>query len=127
MPFVSAKLCATPSVALTARAVLALTDLTEKVLGKERDRTTVVIEYVPEAQWGRAGAIPTRGFFVEVKITSGTNSRDDKARYVREVNRALQSLLDGIAGYVSVCELAADSWGHDGVLQELRYAKSLGT
>src|SRR5688572_29190126 len=120
MPFVSARLCATPSASLTARTVLALTDLTEKVLGKERERTTVVVEYVPESQWGRGGAIPARGFYVEVKITSSTNSRDDKARYVREVNRALQSLLGGIAGYVAVDEITPDSWGYGGETQELR-------
>src|SRR5947209_2297669 len=123
MPFVSANLCAKPSPGLTSRVVLALTELTEKVLGKERERTTVAVQYLPEQQWARGGAIPTRGFFVEIKITSGTNSRTDKARYVREVNGALQALLGGAAGYVSVCELAADSWGHDGVTQEVRYTR----
>jgi len=123
MPFVSATLCAQPSSSLTARAVLALTDLTEKVLGKERSRTTVVVHYVPEAQWGRGGAIPARGFYVEVKVTTSSNSRDDKARYVREVNRALQSLLGGSSGYVVVQELAPDAWGYGGETQELRYAR----
>ncbi|HXI36372.1 MAG TPA: tautomerase family protein, partial [Burkholderiales bacterium] len=75
----SATLCAQPSSSLTARAVLALTDLTEKVLGKERSRTTVAIHYVPEQQWARGGAMPARGFYVEVKVTTSTNSRDDKA------------------------------------------------
>src|SRR4051812_29231605 len=101
MPFVNATLCAKPSPGLTERVVLLLTDLTAKVLGKERERTTVAVQYVPEEQWGRGGAIPARGFYVEVKITSGTNSRDDKSRYVREVNHGLQMLLAGSAGYVA--------------------------
>jgi len=55
MPFVSATLCAQPSSSLTARAVLALTDLTEKVLGKERSRTTVAVHYVAPDAWGYDG------------------------------------------------------------------------
>jgi len=125
MPFVSATLCAEPSPGLTARAVLALTDLTVKVLGKERERTTVVVQYVPEAQWALGGVLLARGFYVEVKITSCKNSRDDKARYVREVNRALQALLGGASGYVAVDEIAADSWGYAGETQEVRYARSM--
>jgi len=123
MPFVNATLCAKPSPALTGRVALALTDLTVKVLGKERARTTVVVQYVPEEQWALGGALLSRGFYVEVKITSSTNSRDDKARYVREVNRALQALLGGAAGYVVVDEIAPDSWGHGGETQEARYVR----
>lgn len=122
MPFVSAILCAPPSPSLTARAVMALTDLTEKVLGKERERVTVAVQYLSEGQWNR-GALPARGFYVDVKITASTNSRDDKARYVREVNRALQSLLGGSSGYVVVDEIPADAWGYGGETQELRYAR----
>jgi 4-oxalocrotonate tautomerase len=124
MPFVSATLCAEPSVELTARVVVALTDLTVEVLGKERARTTVVVHYVPEARWALGGALPARGFYVEVKITSNTNSRDEKSRYVREVNQALQALLQGAAGYVAVDEIAPDSWGHGGETQELRYVRA---
>jgi hypothetical protein len=40
---------------------------------------------------------------------------------VREVNRALQSLLGEASGYVAVEELPADSWGHNGETQEIRY------
>jgi 4-oxalocrotonate tautomerase len=122
VPLVSATLCGEPSPELTARAVVALTDLTVDVLGKERARTTVVVQYVPASRWAR-GAVPARGFFVEVRITSGTSAAEDKARYVREVNQALKLLMGGSAGYVAVSEIAADSWGHDGETQEARYLK----
>lgn len=48
----------------------------------------------------------------------------DKARYVREVNRALQSLLGEASGYVAVEELPADSWGYAGETQELHYLRN---
>ena len=125
MPYVSATLQAAPSAELTSRVIAALTDLTVDVLGKERARTTVVVQYVPGGQWARGGsALPGRGYFVEVKVTAGTNLRDEKARYVREVNRALQFLLGEASGYVAVEELPADSWGHAGETQEVRYVRA---
>jgi 4-oxalocrotonate tautomerase len=125
MPYVSATLSVTPSDDLTARTISALTDLTVEVLGKERARTTVVVQYVPRGQWARGGVpLPVRGYFVEVKVTAGTNLREHKARYVREVNRALQSLLGEASGYVAVEELPADSWGYLGETQELHYLKN---
>jgi len=125
VPYVSATLQAAPSAELTARVTAALTDLTVDVLRKERARTTVVVQYVPGGQWARSGSpLPARGYFVEVKVTAGTNLREDKARYVREVNRALQSLLGEASGYVALEELAADSWGYTGETQELHYLRS---
>ena len=125
MPYVSATLQAAASPELTARVIGTLTDLTVELLRKERARTTVVVQYVPGGQWARGGAaLAVRGYFVEVKVTAGTNLREDKARYVREVNRVLQSLLGEASGYVAVEELAADSWGYTGVTQELHYLNS---
>ena len=125
MPFVSATLAVTPSDELTARAIAALTDLTVEILGKERARTTVLVQYVPAGQWARGGVpLRVRGYFVGVKVTAGTNLRHDKARYVREVNRALQSLLGEASGYVAVEELPADSWGYAGETQELHYLRN---
>jgi len=125
MPYVSATLAVTPSDELTARVIAALTDLTVEILGKERPRTTVVVQYVPAGQWARGGVPPpVRGYFVDVKVTAGTNLRHDKARYVRDVSRALQTLLGEASGYVAVEELPADSWGYAGETQELHYLRN---
>jgi 4-oxalocrotonate tautomerase len=125
MPYVNATLAVTPSDELTARAIAVLTDLTVEMLGKERARTTVVVQYVPAGQWARGGVpLPVRGYFIDVKVTAGTNLRHEKARYVREVNRALQTLLGEASGYVAVEELSADSWGYAGETQELHYLRN---
>ena len=50
MPFVNLSLAAKPDDQLTARAIALLTDLTVEILGKERARTTVVVQYVPAGQ-----------------------------------------------------------------------------
>jgi 4-oxalocrotonate tautomerase len=125
MPLVNVSLAAKPDGELTTRAIALLTDLTVEVLGKERARTTVVVQYVPTGQWARGGfPLAGRGYFVDVKVTAGTNLREHKARYVREVNRALQSLLGEASGYVAVEELPADSWGYLGETQELHYLRN---
>src|SRR5947207_2177199 len=113
MPLVIATLRAEESPELTARVVAALTDSTVRLLGKERPRTTVVTQYVAGAHWARGGAPAAGGFYVEAKITFGTNDADDKAAFIGEVNRRLEAML-GSPGYVHVNEIAPDSWGYAG-------------
>jgi 4-oxalocrotonate tautomerase len=122
MPLVTARICAEPGRELTAEVVRALTDPTVGILGKERKRTTVVVDYTPAERWARGGILPARGFYVEVKVTQHSNSRDEKARYVHLVNQALHDLLHGTSGYVIINEIGADAWGYGGVTQEARYA-----
>src|SRR5262245_60092230 len=110
MPLVTTTLAVLPSPEITRRAVQSLTDLTVDVLGKERERTTVVVRYVPPAQWARGGVqsdlAGVRRFVVEATITAGTNIPADKARYIREVQRAFVQILgDDAAGHVIVHEI----------------------
>ena len=123
MPLITARLATSPSDDVTAMAVKLLTDLTVGVLDKEKPRTTVVVEYVPRAQWWRGGS--QGGFFVQAKITAGTNSPAEKALYVSRAGEALEALL-GISGYVEVDEIDAGSWGHGGETQSARYAAFAG-
>lgn len=121
MPLVTATLALQPSRDVTARIVRALTELTVQVLRKEPERTTVVVRYVPAEQWVRGGVAGERRFVVEAKVTTATNSPDEKARYIREVQLSFEAILgDGTAGYVIVDEIGADSWGHGGETQAAR-------
>jgi 4-oxalocrotonate tautomerase len=121
MPLVTATLALQPSPEVTARTVRALTELTVEVLRKELERTTVMVRYVPPEQWARGSVTGSRRFVVEAKITTGTNSADEKAAYIREVQSAFECILGkGTAGYVIVDEITADSWGHAGETQAAR-------
>lgn len=129
MPLVTATLALPPTPEVTRRSVEALTALTVEALGKEFDRTTVVVHYVPPGDWARGGVACERSgvhrFVVEATITAGTNTRDEKARYVREVQSAFEAILgNGAAGYVVVREIGADAWGHGGETQEARYQRT---
>src|SRR5262249_59381190 len=103
MPLVNASLSARPDDELTARAFALLTDLTVEILGKERGRTTVVVQYVPAGQWARGGfPLAVRGYFVDVKVTAGPQPRHEEAGYGRGVKRALPALAGRASGCVAL-------------------------
>ncbi len=123
MPLLTATLRAKPSVGLTRRVAGTLADATAGILGKERERTSVVVNYVPAAQWSRGG-VPVEGAFcVEARVTAGTNDGEQKSAFVRKVNDQLEALLRG-PGYVIVSEIPAESWGYAGETQAARYSKA---
>jgi 4-oxalocrotonate tautomerase len=124
MPILSVKLCASPSTELSAAVASALTTITADVLKKKAPLTAVVIDYVPPAQWFVDGVcVQTASFSVDIKVTEGTNTKDEKALFVAQVFAAMQALLGATAAvnYVVIHELRADAWGYNGQTQERRY------
>ncbi len=109
-------------------AVLAqsLTTLTEVVLKKRRAVTAVVIQDLPAARW-HVGAQPVNEptAFLEITITQGTNTPEQKAEFVTQAYALLSELLHAgrplnLASYVIVREVPAGDWGFDGVTQAAR-------
>jgi 4-oxalocrotonate tautomerase len=129
MPYLNLKLSGSPSPATTRQLAIALTDLTARILGKKRLLTSVAIERIPAAEW-MVGGIPvaekgSTTFFLEVKVTEGTNTKDEKAAYIEGVFQAVASALGSIdpASYAVIHEVRADAWGYEGVTQENRYIR----
>ena len=123
MPVLSVKIAPLQNPDRYQRLAQALTELTARVLGKRPEVTTVVISDWPAAQWfvaGRDVQRPTA--LLEISITQGTNSPQDKAAFVREAHAELRRQL-GAGGdiepatYVIVRELAAGDWGYGGHTQ----------
>jgi 4-oxalocrotonate tautomerase len=104
----------------------ALTDLTARVLRKRPEVTAVVIEDVPGARWcigGQPVHQPTA--WLQIDITAGTNTAEEKARFVAEAFDTLERQLGAggplaEASYVTVRELAATDWGFGGRTQAAR-------
>ena len=118
------------SVALSdaAQAHLArtLTTIAADTLGKRAEVTAVVFEPVAAARWwigGEPAQRPTA--MLEIRITAGTNTVEQKARFIEAADAALQrhlapdAALDE-ASYVVVHELPATDWGYDGLTQRAR-------
>jgi 4-oxalocrotonate tautomerase len=130
MPYLNLKLSTSPSAALRAQAVAVLTDLTAAILGKKRELTAIVVEHVAPGDWSIGARtladLGQASFYLDIKITEGTNTKAEKARYVAEVFRALEGLLGAIhpASYIVVADVRADSWGYQGATQEFRAISS---
>lgn len=105
---------------------LALTDLTVQLLGKRRDVTAVVIDDLPAARWHIGGApVEQPTALLEISITQGTNTGEEKAAFVAAAFAELQRQLTGsgalaAASYVVVRELPASDWGYGGRTQQAR-------
>lgn len=129
MPFLDVKVSRgeTPD---DAKAVASeLTRLTHELLGKRREVTAVAIDWLPAEQWFIAGESLTesgrRSFFLKIEITTGTNTKDQKAAFVAAVYAEMEQLLGPLApaSYIVIQEVAADAWGYAGRTQEFRYVE----
>jgi 4-oxalocrotonate tautomerase len=132
MPLLNVKLCAPPSPETTAKVAAALTDLTVEILKKKRELTAVAVEYLPPSQWFLGGvalaAQSLCSFSLEIKVTEGTNSKNEKAAYISQVFAAMEKIIGPSvpASYIVIHDIQGDSWGYQGQTQEFRAEKGRG-
>jgi 4-oxalocrotonate tautomerase len=127
MPILNVKIAGSPNPETTAKVASLLLDLTSTILGKKREVTAVAIDYTPEDQWFVGGSTLSqqrkKSFYFDVKVTGGTNTKDEMARYIAAAFRGLQDILGEIhpVSYIYVEDARACAWGYDGRTQEYRY------
>lgn len=127
MPILNVKLCTEPSNETAAKVAAALTDLSVEVLGKKRELTAVAIEHVAPSAWFIAGrsmaSHSQRTFYLDIKVTDGTNTKDEKAVYVSRVFSAMENIIGPLnpASYIVIHDVRAEAWGYQGQTQEFRY------
>lgn len=127
MPILNVKLCAPHTPETSARIATALTDLTVEILRKKRELTAVTIEHMQPAAWFIGGSAlsdtPARTFYLDIKVTEGTNTKDEKALYISRVFAAMEGIVGALApaSYIVIHEVRADAWGYQGQTQEFRY------
>lgn len=100
-----------------------LTRLTARVLHKRPEVTAVMIDDMPAARFcvnGQASEQPIA--CLEIDITHGTNTAQEKQQFVHEVYALLRQLMGDLhpASYVIVRELPAGDWGFGGLTQAQR-------
>lgn len=127
MPMLQLKV--TPPQPAERRALLAqrLTALTHELLGKRRPVTALVIEDLPADRWF-IGAEPPQhaAAWLEISVTQGTNTNDEKQAFVEQTWRELEKQLGPLheASYVIVREVPATDWGFGAMTQQRRKTKT---
>lgn len=121
MPFVNVKI-AGPT--LAPEQVHQLQDqatrLMATVMRKKPELTAVLVEQVAVQGWSVGAHTVQAAAQVDVKVTAGTNTREEKTRFVEQAMQLLRDVLGADlnpVAYVVVHEVAADAWGYDGRTQ----------
>ena len=127
MPYIHIKLA---NVVLSARQRESLfariTQLMGTVMKKRREVTVVSLEEVDPSRWAVAGRVLTAAdhpaAYVDIKVTAGTNTAAEKAAMIAETTAALKSVAGEFqtATYIVIHDIAAESWGYNGLTQAAR-------
>jgi 4-oxalocrotonate tautomerase len=125
MPYINVKLNAKESDELREKVVAIVLENTTNILNKKTDVISVLVEFVSQKSWSIGGKNSTT-FYLDIKITKGTNTKEQKANYIKKCYEDFNKLLKDInpASYIVIDEVEADSWGFEGLTQEHRYIKS---
>jgi 4-oxalocrotonate tautomerase len=130
MPILNVTISRKPSADLVKQIADGLAERTHRLLGKPRDVTSVAVTFVPPEHWIVAGRSleeqELASFWLDIKVTDGTNTKDEKATYLEEVFSFMRSVLGPLHGesYILVHDVRADAYGYGGKTQEHRYVRS---
>lgn len=124
MPFINVKINAQVSEKLREEVASIVLNNTANILNKKRDVTSILVEFLPTRSWF-IGSKNMTTFYLDIKITKGTNTKDQKSKYIKAMYEDLKNLIGEInpASYVLLDEVEADAWGFEGLTQEFRYIK----
>jgi len=127
MPILNVKVSADKSPQLTKDIAALLLELTSRILKKKPEVTAIAIDYVPRDSWIVGGELLSEqnknSFYFDIKITDETNTKDEKAQYIREAFAGFERLLGNLhdESYIYVQDVRAASYGYGGLTQEYRY------
>ena len=127
MPILNVKVSAKKSAELTRSISEILLELTSRILNKKREVTSIAIDYVDPNDWivgGRSlSELGKSSVYFDIKITDETNTKTEKAQYIREAFDAFSGLLGNLheVSYIYVEDVRATAYGYKGETQEYRY------
>ena len=118
------------SPALKADIAAAVSELTATILRKDPKVTAVIVKQVDPADWFAGGHSLAEqklaSFWVDVHVSEGTNTKDEKAAYLAALFARMGELLGPLhhESYAHVDEVKGDAYGFGGLSQERRYIAS---
>lgn len=131
MPYINIKLTGNRLSSPQRQELLALiTGLMDSVMNKQRDVTVVSLEQSSPDHWAIGGNVlgpdDHTAAYVDIKVTAGTNTPEQKARMIASTIAALKASIGDIqiATYVVIHDIAANCWGYDGQTQAARQGRT---
>src|SRR5215468_1372477 len=101
--------------------------LSSEILHKNPEVTAVVVEEMQPANWFIASKSLTEhglaSFWFDVRITDGTNTRDEKAAFIAATFTKMNELIGPLhnESYVHVDDARGDAYGYGGLTQNERF------
>ena len=127
MPILNIKVSARKSAEITRSISGILLDLTTRILNKKPEVTSIAIDYIDPDNWIVGGrSLSEQGkssIYFDIKITDETNTKAEKAQYIREAFDAFSKLLGNLheVSYIYVEDVRATAYGYGGLTQEHRF------
>ena len=118
------------SPSLKADIAKAVSELTAKILHKDPKVTAIIVKSVDPADWFAGGRSladqKLASFWLDIHVTEGTNTKDEKAAYIAAMFTRMGELLGPLhnESYLHVDEVKGDAYGFGGLPQERRYIAS---
>lgn len=130
MPHIVIHLSGTPDRQLTRNVVDRVMALTQSVLGKQPPVMAITVQYIAADTWFIGGDtladLNRSAFHLDISITDETNTKAEKARYLREIHAAMAALRPDLheVSYVHLIDARAAAYGYGGLTQEYRHQQA---
>jgi 4-oxalocrotonate tautomerase len=123
MPFIHVKVAGPLEPAQIAALQEGITALMADVLGKNPSLTAVLVEPAATTGWTVGARSVPRAAHVDATVSEGTNTPEQKARFIARTNELLREVLGSelpVVTYVVIHSVPQDSWGYGGLTQAQR-------
>jgi 4-oxalocrotonate tautomerase len=123
MPYIELKIDPAPTARQAFTLASGITDVLEVMAGKRRELIAVRVDGTRTALWTIGGKRVSKATaYLEIKISEGSNSREEKEALVAHLHGLLTDTLGDLAeaSYITFHEIPAQSWGYAGLTQEAR-------
>jgi 4-oxalocrotonate tautomerase len=130
MPIVNLKISLGNEEVKLQSIIVEVTSLIEKFLKKKPEVTAITVLAVSREQWfinkTSLSYLDQNSFYLDIKVTDGTNSKDEKSEFIEATFNYMNSILKNLhtESYIYIEEVKADAYGFNGLTQEYRYIKS---
>ncbi len=127
MPILNVKVSGTKNTDTTKQITELLFNITTRILKKKKEVTAIAIDYIDKDCWVVGGKLLSEqnknSFYFDIKVTDETNTKDEKAQYIKEAFEGFERILGNLheESYVYVADVRATAYGFGGKTQEYRY------